>query len=101
MEVKVTEKSPKIFDNAFAGCLDESADNRAIKFCVSHTGKLFHAACDHASAIYICVLIKDILHLDNKVYRPSIAALGHQVEKNPEKRFQIIRDLMRPARRIT
>jgi hypothetical protein len=99
-KVKVTEKGPKIFDNAFAWCLYKGADNRPIKYSVSHAGKLSMATCGHASAIYIRVLIKDILHLANEIHHPSIVAFGYQVEKNPKKRFQIIRDLMWPARWI-
>jgi hypothetical protein len=35
-------------------------------------------------------MIKNVPHLFNEIQRPSIAAFGHQVEKNPKKRFQII-----------
>jgi hypothetical protein len=43
------------------------------------------------------VLIKDVLPLANEVHLPSTAAFDDQVEKNPKKGFQIIRDLVRPA----
>jgi len=100
MEVKVTEKSPKIFNNVFAWRLNEIVQHRRVKISSSHIAKLSLATCDLASAINIRMLIKDVLHLFNEVHLPSVAVFGDQVEKNPKKRFQIIRDLMRPARRI-
>jgi len=101
MPVKVKEESTKVFDDVFAWCPNESADHCLVKIPISHTAKLSLATCDHANAIHIRVLIKDVSHLVYERHSHGVAAFGHQVEKNPKKRFQIIRDLMRPARRIT
>jgi hypothetical protein len=101
MKVEVTEKSPKISNNVFAWSLNEIAEHSLVKKSSPQAGKFSSTTCDHPSAIHILVLIKNLLHLANKVHRTNVAAFGHQVEKNPEKRFQVIRDLMWPTRRIT
>jgi hypothetical protein len=85
MTVKVKEESTEIFNNVFAWCMNEIVEHCLFKIPISHTGKLSPSTCDHTSAIHIVVVIKDALHLVNKVYRPSVAAFDDQVEKNPEK----------------
>jgi hypothetical protein len=60
------------------------------EFPVSETEKLSIATRDNAIVIHFGVLIKDVLHLLYEAEPFRIPAFDHFVEKNPEKRFQVI-----------
>ncbi len=99
--IKVTENGAQFLDNFPARGIHKRPYPFVVKYPVIKAEKLSDATRDIAITIHVHVLIKDVLHLLCEVFPCGIAAFDHLVEKNPEERFQVIRDLMGSSQRIT